>query len=164
MGRNLNLKKFMHILSACALTFLATALTALTAPAGENPYNEKADARAEIKQALTAAAAARIPVIVVFGANWCPDCRSLDLAMHRGATAQLLAGHFNPNSESKMAGMCQDVRAETLLKNRRHTRSGLVRLPLREARILKWATAWQWLGKPIFQSVYAQKIDADRPF
>ena len=81
----------MNILSAFGLAFLATALTAL---AGENPYNEKADAHAEIKQALTEAAAARIPVIVVFGANWCPDCRSLDLAMHRGATAQLLAGHF----------------------------------------------------------------------
>ena len=63
-----------------------------------------------------------------------------------------------------MAGMCPDVGAETLWKNRRPTRSGLVRLPLREARIVKWATAWQRLGKPMFPSVYAQAMDADRPF
>ena len=68
--------------------------TAVAAVAGDNPYDEKADAKAEIKQALTEAATSKIPVIVVFGANWCPDCRSLDLAMHRGATAQLLADHF----------------------------------------------------------------------
>jgi len=49
----------------------------------------------------------------------------------------------NPNSEIKMAGMRQDVGAETLWKNRRHTRSGLVKF---------------------FQTVYAQEIDADRPF
>jgi hypothetical protein len=64
----------------------------------------------------------------------------------------------------KMAGMRQDVGAETLWKNRRHTRRGLVRLPLREAHTLKWATDWQRLGKPIFQTVYAQEIDADRLF
>ena len=38
-----------------------------------------------------------------------------------------------PNSEIKMAGMRQAVGAETVWKNRRHTRRGLVRLPLREA-------------------------------
>jgi hypothetical protein len=42
-----------------------------------------------------------------------------------------------------MAGMRQDVGAETFWKNRSHTRSGLVRF---------------------FQTVYAQQIDADRPF
>jgi thioredoxin 1 len=81
----------MNLLAAAGLIFLAPALAAV---AGGNPYDEKADAKAEIKQALTAATTAKIPVIVVFGANWCPDCRELDLAMHRGATAQLLAGHF----------------------------------------------------------------------
>ena len=63
-----------------------------------------------------------------------------------------------------MAGMCQAVGAETLWKYRRHARSGLVRLPLRAAHTLNWATDWQRLGKPMFQSVYAQAMDADRPF
>ena len=34
---------------------------------------------------------------------------------------------LSPNSEIKMAGMRQDVGAETVWKNRRHTRRGLVR-------------------------------------
>jgi hypothetical protein len=42
-----------------------------------------------------------------------------------------------------MAGMRQDIGAETGWKNRSHTRSGLARF---------------------FQPVYAQEIDADRPF
>ena len=81
----------MHIFSALGLIFLATAVVAV---AGEIPYDEKADAKVDIKRALTEAATAKMSVIVVFGANWCPDCRELDLAMHRGATAQLLADHF----------------------------------------------------------------------
>jgi hypothetical protein len=50
---------------------------------------------------------------------------------------------LNPKSEIEMAGMRQNVGAETLWKNRSHTRSGLVRF---------------------FQTVYAQQIDVDRPF
>jgi hypothetical protein len=46
-------------------------------------------------------------------------------------------------SEIEMAGMRQAVGAETVWKNRSHTRGGLVRF---------------------FQTVYAQQIDADRPF
>jgi hypothetical protein len=50
---------------------------------------------------------------------------------------------FNPKSEIEMAGMRQAVGTETVWKNRSHTRSGLVRF---------------------FQIVYAQQLDADRPF
>jgi hypothetical protein len=50
---------------------------------------------------------------------------------------------LNPKSEIKMAGMRQDIGAETVWKNRSHTRSGLVKF---------------------FQTVYARQIDADRPF
>jgi protein disulfide-isomerase len=63
------------------------------AAAADLPYNENADAKADIKQAL-ATAGEKIRIIVVFGANWCPDCRELDLAMKRGATAALLAKYF----------------------------------------------------------------------
>ena len=60
--------------------------------AADLPYNEAADAKAEVKQAL--AAGGDKPVIIVFGANWCPDCRILDIAMKRGASAALLARDF----------------------------------------------------------------------
>jgi protein disulfide-isomerase len=86
---------------------LLFALLAITVTAADNPYNETADAKLELKQALTQAAASNTPVVVVFGANWCPDCKMLDHAIQRGASAPLLArdfkvvkvsvGHFDQN-------------------------------------------------------------------
>lgn len=57
-------------------------------------YNESADARAEIKEALKKAAAGHKRVIVVFGANWCYDCRVLDAAFHREDLAAILAANY----------------------------------------------------------------------
>ncbi len=79
----------MKILPALFLVFLA-----VTATAADKPYNETADAKLEIKQALTQAATSNLSVIVVFGANWCPDCKMLDFAMARGASAPLLSRDF----------------------------------------------------------------------
>ena len=67
---------------------------AAAAAAANNPYNETANARLDIKQALTQAAATHTSVIVVFGANWCPDCRMLDTAMTKGTAASLLKRDF----------------------------------------------------------------------
>ena len=92
----------MKILHALSFVFLAVAATA-----ADNPYNETADAKLEIRQALTQAATTKTPVIVVFGANWCGDCKMLDSAMKNGASASLLSrdfkivkvnvGHFDKN-------------------------------------------------------------------
>ncbi len=57
-------------------------------------YNESADARAEIKEALQKAAAEHKRVIVVFGANWCYDCHVLDKAFHRPDLAPILAANY----------------------------------------------------------------------
>jgi len=80
---------------------------ALSAAAADKPYDESADAKTDIKQAL--ATASNMPVIVVFGANWCPDCLALNKAMKDGASAALLkkdfkivkvdVGHFDKNLE-----------------------------------------------------------------
>lgn len=66
----------------------------MVAAAADNPYDETADARADIKQALTQAVATHSDVIVVFGANWCGDCKMLDYAMKSGTSAKLLARDF----------------------------------------------------------------------
>jgi len=79
----------MKILLALFFGFLAVGATA-----ADNPYNESADAKLAIKQALTQVAPANTPVIVVFGANWCGDCKKLDSAMMTGASAPLLAADF----------------------------------------------------------------------
>jgi protein disulfide-isomerase len=79
----------MKIVSILFCAFLAVA-----AVASEKPYDETADAKAEIKLALTAAATNEAAVIVVFGANWCGDCQMLSSAMKKGASAPLLAKDF----------------------------------------------------------------------
>ena len=70
------------------------ALFAAAAHAAEGPYDEAADARADVQRALAGAAAAKAAVLVVFGANWCADCRILDMAMKQEPTAALVAREF----------------------------------------------------------------------
>lgn len=72
---------------------LATLCTGL-AFANALPYNESADAKAEIRQALTQSGRDKVPVLVIFGANWCEDCRALDAALKQGRNAELMAHSF----------------------------------------------------------------------
>lgn len=74
------------------ILLLVFTLSVFTATAAEHPYNETADAKADIQQAL--ATATNTPIILVFGANWCPDCLALDIAMTHGASATLLSRDF----------------------------------------------------------------------
>lgn len=48
-------------------------LTAAAVPA--SPYDETADAKAQVAAAIARAAAAHKFVLLEFGGNWCPDCR-----------------------------------------------------------------------------------------
>ena len=90
-----------------ATSVLLIVFLAASASAADSPYNETADARLDIKQALNQPAAVKTPVIIVFGANWCGDCKMLDSAMKNGASAPLLSrdfkivkvnvGHFDKN-------------------------------------------------------------------
>jgi thioredoxin 1 len=72
---------------------IAVAALSLAVQAAELPYNESANAAADVQRALAAARADRNDVLVVFGANWCPDCRELDKALN-GSSHALIAGHF----------------------------------------------------------------------
>jgi thioredoxin 1 len=76
---------------------LLAALTLIFATvvfASVNPYDESADAKADIRRALADASAAKVPVMVVFGANWCGDCKVLDLSLKEGASASQVAREF----------------------------------------------------------------------
>jgi thioredoxin 1 len=57
-------------------------------------YDEGADAKAAVRATLAEAAQAKLPVLVVFGANWCGDCRMLDNSFKHGASAPLIARSF----------------------------------------------------------------------
>ena len=78
-----------------AAALLAVALNAWAqapapAPAGAwRGYDETADARAAIELARAQATGGR-RVLVVFGANWCGDCRVLDTAMKQGRLKELV--------------------------------------------------------------------------
>lgn len=76
------------------LLLLPVLWLAFAALAADGPYDESADARADIAKAQAEAARSGRSVIVVFGANWCADCKVLDLAMKQGASAPLVAREF----------------------------------------------------------------------
>jgi protein disulfide-isomerase len=67
---------------------------AAMAHAAIGPYDETADAKAQIDAALAQASQAKLPVLVVFGANWCGDCKMLDLAFKEGVSAALIAKNY----------------------------------------------------------------------
>ena len=69
-------------------------LLAIACHAADGPYDESANAKSQIKDALAQAAATGTTVLVVFGANWCGDCKVLDMAMKQGASAPFFAREF----------------------------------------------------------------------
>ena len=94
------------------LLSLALSLAAGMAAAADKPYDEAADAKAQIAAALRDAAAAHEPVLLIFGANWCEDCRALDHALKNGRNAELMGkfkvvkidvGHFDHNVDVSTA-------------------------------------------------------------
>ena len=76
------------LLTALLLTF-ATAVVAATMP-----YDESADAPTQVRQALDQARQRNVPTLIIFGANWCEDCRALDRSLHTPANAALVDKSF----------------------------------------------------------------------
>ena len=96
MERRIALAFLARMYNQCMNRLFATAsLLAMTTLglAGLAPYNESASADSEVQQALAAARVDHKPILLVFGANWCPDCRDLDKAMH-GTSRTLVEGRF----------------------------------------------------------------------
>ncbi len=59
------------------------------------PYDESADPHRDLQNALAKARKSGKRVLVVFGANWCPDCRVLDREFHAGGkTADLVRSRY----------------------------------------------------------------------
>lgn len=54
----------------------------------KNPYDEAANAKEQIQAALKTAKAANKSTLIVFGANWCGDCKMLNIEMQHGALAK----------------------------------------------------------------------------
>lgn len=76
------------------LTLIPVAALASSAWAAPLPYDEAANARSDVQQALIAAQSGKQPVLIIFGANWCEDCRALDTALKAPNNAELMAREF----------------------------------------------------------------------
>lgn len=81
-----------NLLFCAALAFVGS--VGGVALAAERPYSASADAKADIQTAFAAAGTAHQSVLLIFGANWCEDCRALDHALKTGRNAERVAGRF----------------------------------------------------------------------
>ncbi len=77
------MKRVLAALSAFALLNAAAA-------DDKKPYDESANAKETVQAALAAAKAQNKSALIVFGANWCGDCKMLDMEMHQGELAKLV--------------------------------------------------------------------------
>ena len=85
----MNTRRLLLTAAACLLGSAAIANT--PAP---GPYDESADAHKDVQRAFEAATASKRPVLIIFGANWCKDCRALDTALKAPANAGLISKEF----------------------------------------------------------------------
>jgi protein disulfide-isomerase len=64
-------------------------------PPGPLPYDTSANPQRDLAAAMTEARKTGKRVLVVFGANWCPDCRILDKELHSDSkAAELVASRY----------------------------------------------------------------------
>lgn len=66
------------------------------APPIKAPYDTAADARKAVDAAFATAKASHRPVLLDFGGNWCPDCRSLAGVLDAPEMKPWMAQHFEP--------------------------------------------------------------------
>jgi protein disulfide-isomerase len=70
-------------------------LVALSCAARQAPvYDEKADARQDIAAAIANAEGSKRNIVLVFGANWCPDCRALHWQMQKPDLASMIEKNY----------------------------------------------------------------------
>jgi thioredoxin 1 len=61
---------------------------------GQPPYRSDVDARTAIQQGKARAAESGKMLMVTFGANWCPDCRTLHDNLYAAETKAYVEKHF----------------------------------------------------------------------
>ena len=80
----------LAMLAFCGLTIGVIRARA----ASQQIYDTRADARQDIAAAISRASKTGRNIVLVFGANWCPDCHALEAQMHRPDLARLIARDF----------------------------------------------------------------------
>jgi thioredoxin 1 len=99
------------IIKKCLL-LLCILWCSLPLRATDLPYDDKADAHADLRRALAQAQRDDRKVLAVFGANWCPECRRLDKEISENRTAidtddfvivKIDVGNFDRNTDITQA-------------------------------------------------------------
>lgn len=97
-----------QFLTAALIALSAVSVTSVhAADTAAGPYDEQADARADINKAVARAAKDGKQVLVVYGANWCKDCLALNKGFNEGhlggavdkrfVTVKVNVGRFDKN-------------------------------------------------------------------
>ena len=58
------------------------------------PYDQKADAHRDVAAAVANAGTGKRNIVLIFGANWCPDCRALSAQMHKPELASVIEKNY----------------------------------------------------------------------
>lgn len=69
-------------------------MAAALAGAAQSVYDEKADAEAQIRDAIAGAAKSNKNIVLDFGGNWCFDCHVLEGQMRRAEIAPLIEANY----------------------------------------------------------------------
>ncbi len=88
--------KKSYLSAVAAVWLMAAAPVAPTAPATPvaHPYDEAADAHAQVDAAFSEAKSKGKTVLLDFGGNWCPDCRILAGVLQEPPVADWMSAHF----------------------------------------------------------------------
>jgi thioredoxin 1 len=76
------------------LISIATPILSLTPAAAADPYPPPANAAADLRRAREHAARSGKLLMVVFGGNWCPDCRALHDRLRESPVREYVQEHF----------------------------------------------------------------------
>lgn len=76
------------------IAVLMSLLTAFAAAADTPVYDEAADAKAQVAAALARARSENKQALIVFGANWCGDCKMLDGEFRKPSLKTLLDANY----------------------------------------------------------------------
>jgi thiol-disulfide isomerase/thioredoxin len=74
--------------------FSSSPALSVQATVGLPVYDENADAGRDIAAAQIAAKATNRKLLLVFGANWCPDCRAFDAELNQPDLGSFVAEQF----------------------------------------------------------------------
>lgn len=86
----------MSRLIILTLAALVAATSCSESPEATGPYDASADPARQYEDVLVRAKAEQKRVLIIFGANWCPDCRAFSKELGTDPLQRLVSDNFVP--------------------------------------------------------------------